>query len=330
MQNIHERIVEAPADVIGTLLDGMGRAGDRLWPTPAWEPMILDRSVQVGAAGGHGPIRYRVVEHEPKRRVRFAFDPECGLEGTHEMTVTPLGPERCQVRHVVDAEPRGAMRVFLPLVVVSMHDAVLEDLLDNAERAGTGSVRRPAQWSSWVKALYLLTEGARPRSVPIPAAARLARAAFADTDLADAWQVSLRPGHSRDPEIWADAVFRQPPELVSALLGLRNLLVPLIGVERGNMDSFNTVDRTDDEVLLGADADHLDFRASILIAGDTLTVSSVARAHNSRGRIYLAPVRLAHPGIVRAMLRHAVRRQSRWQQPNQGSDLGKVRQTDRV
>jgi hypothetical protein len=151
IHNVHERTIEAPAEVVGALLDDVGGDHDRLWPSPAWLPMRLDRPVQVGAAGGHGPIRYRVVAHDPGRGVRFAFDPQVGIDGYHELTVEAAGPGRCVMRHVLHGRLRGRMRVLMPLVVRWLHDAVLEDLLDNAERAvGTGP-DRPARWSPWVR-----------------------------------------------------------------------------------------------------------------------------------------------------------------------------------
>jgi hypothetical protein len=59
--------------------------------------------------------------------------------------------------------------------------------------------------------------------------------------------------------------------------------------------------------LLGTDAGHLDFRASILVKPEAVILTTVARAHNRRGRFYLAIVRIVHPAIVRSMLRNASR-----------------------
>ncbi len=103
--------------------------------------MVLDRPLAVGADGGHGPIRYRVVEYEPGRRVRFVFHPATGISGIHELAVEALGEDRCRMRHVLLGRARGAMRALFPLVVEPLHDAVIEDLLDNAERCTTPSSR---------------------------------------------------------------------------------------------------------------------------------------------------------------------------------------------
>jgi hypothetical protein avisC_11790 len=40
-----------------------------------------------------------------------------------------------------------------------LHDAVVEDLLDNAEGETTGAVIRPAAWSPRVRVLHRLTAG---------------------------------------------------------------------------------------------------------------------------------------------------------------------------
>jgi hypothetical protein len=115
-----------------------------------------------------------------------------------------------------------------------------------------------------------------------------------------------------DPQAWTDAVFRDPPRAVVVLLHLRNALAPLAGVERGDSSAFDTIGRSREEVLLGVDADHLDFRASVLVEpearGTTVTVSTVAAIRSPAGRLYLAVVKVVHPMVVRSMLRRAARK----------------------
>ena len=135
IRNVHERVINAPIESLGALLDGLGQKDDRLWPSQSWTPMVLDRPLAVGADGGHGVIRYYVSEYEPGRRVRFTFRPRTGIIGAHELSLDTLDDERTRIRH----------------------DAVVEDLLDNAEREATGSVARPASWSPRVRVLRRLT-----------------------------------------------------------------------------------------------------------------------------------------------------------------------------
>lgn len=93
---------------------------------------------------------------------------------------------------------------------------------------------------------------------------------------------------------------------IDAAMLVRNTFVGLIGIDRGCVSAFDPVAETADEVLLGTDDRHLDFRASILIADGSMTVSTVARVNNRGGRPYLGIARLVHPVVVRAMLRRAL------------------------
>lgn len=305
VHNTHERLLPAPAHEVGALLDRLGRPGDALWPAPEWDPMVLDRPVGVGAAGGHGPIRYRVTRHEPGRSVEFAFEPGQGLDGTQSLSITADGPERSVLRYDADARLGGLMRLAWPLAVRWMHDAVLEDLLDRAE-AAVGGRPAPRSWSPWVRLLREFDgPAARPTAVP---ATTLLAAALPRVDWSDAYAVQARPGLPLDPQVWADAIFRNPGPATKGLLGLRNALVGLVGIDRGGDESFDTVASTTNEVLLGTDERHLDFRASVLREPDRVVLSTVVRVHNARGRAYSAVVRLLHPAIVRSMLARAARR----------------------
>ena len=114
--------------------------------------------------------------------------------------------------------------------------------------------------------------------------------------------------HGRDPQEWADALFRSsPPLAVRALFGVREL-VRAVGIERGGRHVFTTVSRTDNEVLLGVDQAHLGFRASVLVEPDRVVVSTLVELHNRRGRAYFAVVRRLHPMVVRGMLTRAAQK----------------------
>ena len=150
-RNVHERVVAADVDRVGELLDGLGRPGDRLWPSPPWPPMRLDAPVAVGVRGRHASIRYEVSAYVPGRRVEFTFAPSSGARGTHTFTATPLGPDGTLLRHELAARMVGSMRLGWPLAVRWLHDVVLEDLLDRAEDAVGAPPRRRARHPVWVR-----------------------------------------------------------------------------------------------------------------------------------------------------------------------------------
>ncbi|PJJ01069.1 hypothetical protein BX264_1369 [Streptomyces sp. 2333.5] len=154
--NVHERMLPVPGAEAGLLIDGLSGDGDRLWPCHDWPPMRFDGPLAPGAAGGHGPVRYTVAAYVPGRWVRFTFSGPRGFHGFHEYTVHPLGPDRTLLRHTLAMHARGPARFSWPLAFRPLHDAALEDSLDRAEEACTGTVARPARWSRYVRLLRWL------------------------------------------------------------------------------------------------------------------------------------------------------------------------------
>jgi hypothetical protein len=158
VRNVHARRLPVPAAAAGVLLDGLAGSDDPIWPGDAWPRLKLAGGLVPGARGGHGPVRYRVAAHEPGRHARFAFEPPrrgfaAGLTGEHRFEVEPAGDAACVLRHVVEGRASGTMRLKWPLVVRPLHDALVEDALDRAERRLTGAVATPARWSPWVRLL---------------------------------------------------------------------------------------------------------------------------------------------------------------------------------
>jgi hypothetical protein len=156
MINMQRRIIAAPVTVLGDLQNRLAGPDDPLWPSDQWEPLRLDRRLGVGATGGHGQIKYTVTAYEPGLRVRFEFPPGAPLNGYHELWVRAIDPARSEMVHILVARTRGPMRLLWPLAVRWTHQALIAELLDNAERAATGTVRRPARRSPWVRVLRAL------------------------------------------------------------------------------------------------------------------------------------------------------------------------------
>ncbi|MGW7071360.1 DUF2867 domain-containing protein [Streptomyces sp. NPDC054855] len=275
VRNEHQRVIKAPAEVVGALLDRLSADDDPVFPTPAWAAMLFDRPLGVGAVGGHGPVRYAVTEYEPGRRVRFAFTPPDN--GFHEMSVEPLGQGRCRVRHVLEIQPLGKDRLLWPAVVRPLHDTIIEEVFDNFERAATGGCARPVRWSPRVRLCNRLM-WSRPEAVGTPEAARLIRTAVDRPGYEDAYRMELLPGQPRDPAAWT-------------------------GILRG----FPVIAREGDELLLEVQVRGLTARASILVDGRHVTLSSTVRADTLRGRAYWGVVKRAHPFMARSMLRRTHR-----------------------
>jgi len=165
VRNVHERGLAAPASRVGPLLDSLASANDALWPGDRWPAMKFDRPLAVGAVGGHGPIGYTVEEYVPGRRVWFRFTAPRGFNGSHGFDLVPLDEGRTLLRHVLEMRTGGAASLTWPLVFRPLHDALLEDALDRAERS-LGLLPRARSWSLWVRLLRRLLSGGRAGARP--------------------------------------------------------------------------------------------------------------------------------------------------------------------
>ncbi|MGX5185858.1 SRPBCC family protein [Streptomyces avermitilis] len=154
--NVHERLLTANHSKVGTLIDTLASSDDKLWPTRGWPPMELDRPLATGAAGGHGPVRYTVAAYVPSHWVRFTFNGPRGFRGFHEYAAFTVDQEHTLLRHTLAMAAQGPARLTWPLIFRPFHDACLEDSLDRAELACTGTVARPAHWGRYVRVLRRL------------------------------------------------------------------------------------------------------------------------------------------------------------------------------
>ena len=162
--NIHERELNASAEAVGMLIDTISSKDSCLWPKDLWPRMQLDRPLAVGAAGGHGPIRYTVEEYEPGRFVKFRFTGPKGFDGFHAMELDVGAGPQVVLRHRLEMTTRSVAIVSWPLLFEPLHDALVEDALTTAE-VSLGLPPRVRPWSLRVKMLrwFVLGGKARPQ-----------------------------------------------------------------------------------------------------------------------------------------------------------------------
>jgi len=148
--------------------------------------------------------------------------------------------------------------------------------------------------------------------MPQPAYWSLAFVDIPAPDYADMSIGVLPQGATDDPAEWARALFsvHSMPGWIRAAMGLRQLVVPLIGIPRADRDVFAVKRVEGNEALLSVDDVHLDFRCGVGVDAETsiVRVTTTVRLKGWRGRLYFFPVRLAHPIVVHSMLKRAQRR----------------------
>jgi hypothetical protein len=167
------------------------------------------------------------------------------------------------------------------------------------------------------KALAGRTARTQPDRIAPPASSAVAHL-FAGANLLDAYAVALAEDAPDDIDTLARAALASLPIWFSGLLAIRDAIMSLIGVktsqrireeaERRGAETvgfFPVLQRSENELILGEDDRHLDFRASVMRrsgpagAGRELVLPSVVHCHNALGRIYLAVIAPFHHLIVR-------------------------------
>jgi hypothetical protein len=146
---------------------------------------------------------------------------------------------------------------------------------------------------------------------------------YAGADLLDAFAIHLPAGASDDVEVLARAAFERPAWWIRALTWIRDKVMATLGVKSSGaigaagavrgpvIGYFPLLSKHAEELVIGADDRHLDFRAAILqraaeVGGRELVAVTVVHCHNRLGRTYLAVIAPFHRAIVRANLQRAV------------------------
>lgn len=115
----------------------------------------------------------------------------------------------------------------------------------------------------------------------------------------------------------AHAMFMHPPAWVNALMAVRNAVVARFGLKTEasgpgpRVGIFPLVAERPDEVVLGLDDKHLDFRIWVCVResaqGSEIWMSTLVRYNGVSGRIYLFLIKPFHKLLSRFMLRRAAR-----------------------
>jgi len=126
-------------------------------------------------------------------------------------------------------------------------------------------------------------------------------------DFADVIVAVLPAGATSDAGVWARTFFSVAamPPWVRASIAIRQLLAPLMGVPRANLDEAFRVDFAGgEEATLSVDDVHLDFRVGVGVDSEArlVRITTAVRLKGWRGRLYFLPVRIGHPLVVQSML----------------------------
>jgi hypothetical protein len=134
-------------------------------------------------------------------------------------------------------------------------------------------------------------------------------------DYADSFQVIVDSELPSDPTYWTEKLLQDVPPLVARMMAARNAAMKPLGLRvSGDPGAlpFPKLDETEEEVLVGLDDKHLNFRASIRVEPhgtmQAVTFETVVKFNGITGRLYFLPVKPMHKYVViPRMLEHAAR-----------------------
>ncbi len=123
---------------------------------------------------------------------------------------------------------------------------------------------------------------------------------FPGCQFADAFVIPAPPGI--DAIEATKRAFARSPAWIRALMGARNRLGRVAGLKPAPAGGFPVIRQSPDEVLLGFDDRHLDFRIVVQVSGGRAMLTTIVRWHNVWGRTYLRLIMPFHRAIAARML----------------------------
>jgi hypothetical protein len=140
---------------------------------------------------------------------------------------------------------------------------------------------------------------------------------YTNASLLDSYGLDLSASEQSRMRVLAIRALANPPAWQKALIAARDAMVEPFGIKTSGMvrESRDSNERVGffpvhwegrDEIVLGADDRHLDFRLSLLRrlspTGTLLIATTVVHTHNALGFTYLNLIRPFHHLVVRANL----------------------------
>jgi len=153
--NIHKRVIQQPKAEVAKLFDTLSTDNDMMLATDKWSPMKLDKGLQIGSRGGHGPIKYFVTHYQPEKFIQFQFDLK-GFNGFHKFELSELAVNKTELKHTIDMTTVSSATFKWAVAIRWLHDAYIEDAFDKVENHFLVTDKKNSKWSFWVKTLRKL------------------------------------------------------------------------------------------------------------------------------------------------------------------------------
>ncbi len=150
VSNHHKRNIDQPKKEISKLIEKLASKDDIIWPIDKWSAMKFKDGLKLGSKGGHGIIRYTIVDYNSENGIEFQFTSPKGFHGFHKFRISAIDSNKTEVRHTINMKTHGIATIQWLVFIRWLHDALIEDALDNIENYFSDE-KKVSKWSAWVK-----------------------------------------------------------------------------------------------------------------------------------------------------------------------------------
>ncbi|WP_299124717.1 hypothetical protein [uncultured Winogradskyella sp.] len=151
--NIHKRIINQPIGKVSQLFKTLSTRNDLVWPYENWPAIRFKDGLYVGSKGGHGLVRYSIIEFKEGEHIKFQFSKPVGFIGTHELKIEEINQNKTIISHEIKSNPTFKATLLWVFVTRWLHDALIEDAFDKVENHFLTGNKKETKYSFWVKLL---------------------------------------------------------------------------------------------------------------------------------------------------------------------------------
>lgn len=150
--NIHERTINQQKNQVWRFFETLSSDNDMVVATNKWSRMTMDKGLQVGSKGGHGPIGYSIQEFIPCELIKFEFTKPRGFYGYHKFELSETEEGKTKIKHTIEMDTSYKGYLLWIFAIRWLHDAFIEDAFDKVENH-FAPIKKFSEWSLWVKLL---------------------------------------------------------------------------------------------------------------------------------------------------------------------------------
>jgi hypothetical protein len=150
--NIHKRTIHQPKKKVVQLFKTLATSEDLIWPYENWPAIRFKDGLRIGSKGGHGRVKYTIVEFVDGEYIKFQFSKPEGLIGFHGLKIDAIDQNKTEISHVINANTSFKTTFLWVFVIRWLHDALIEDAFDKVENYYL-SDKKEIHYNLWVKLL---------------------------------------------------------------------------------------------------------------------------------------------------------------------------------